>query len=398
MSARQWDAVIVAGTNFGGRPPLGDWQLARALARRHRVLYVQPPIPAHRYRAVDRPWPPAQVTREDDGDLYVLRTLGLPGHNRPWISPAANRMLGAAISKAAKRLLGPRPVIITFDPKRGLVSGVKRSVLLYWQRDRLVSSANTRYPRHMLALHKRLLRHADLVTAVSTRLANETRPDRANVTVINNGCDIEHFASPPMNAVRPRARHKVTVGYIGGVSWRVDMNLLADLARTRPQWDIVLAGEVTTPPPAVPNIRLAGACSYDELPRVVRTFDVGIVPYRMNEFNQASYPLKVLEYLACGVPVVATPLPALKGLGPFVRDAQSATGFAAAIEEQITNGPRPEACQRLAAAHSWDSKARELETLVDARLSSTNQQAVVHERPHNSTTGDGSAVGWGDAK
>jgi teichuronic acid biosynthesis glycosyltransferase TuaH len=65
---------------------------------------------------------------------------------------------------------------------------------------------------------------------------------------------------------------------------------------------------------ARPNVQWVGGKEYTDLPSYMRVTDVGVVPYPDNQKNRASFPLKILEYLAAGRRVVATDLPAVRWL------------------------------------------------------------------------------------
>jgi hypothetical protein len=68
---------------------------------------------------------------------------------------------------------------------------------------------------------------------------------------------------------------------------------------------------------------------------VVSSFDVGIIPFRINPLTEATNPVKVYEMLAAGLPVVATDLPELRALSPWVAVARSPEEFAARIAEAL---------------------------------------------------------------
>jgi glycosyltransferase involved in cell wall biosynthesis len=72
--------------------------------------------------------------------------------------------------------------------------------------------------------------------------------------------------------------------------------------------------------------------------------------------------MKVYEYLAAGLPVFATLLPALAGVEGVTRSADAAA-MAAAIEAELAaDGPRRRAERsRAAAAHSWEARIEEIE-------------------------------------
>jgi len=58
-----------------------------------------------------------------------------------------------------------------------------------------------------------------------------------------------------------------------------------------------------------PNLHVLGARPYSQLPAYVQAFDVGIIPYIESPWTRTVDPLKLLEYLAAGIPVVASRCP-----------------------------------------------------------------------------------------
>ena len=120
-------------------------------------------------------------------------------------------------------------------------------------------------------------------------------------------------------------------------------------ARANPHADVsALAAE--------PNIHLLGPRAYGELPDVLRAADAGLIPYARNELTESIFPMKVYEYLAAGLPVVATPLPALAGVADVAtapdaaghrRAARRGARRATARERRAERSPRGH-------GHSWE--------------------------------------------
>jgi teichuronic acid biosynthesis glycosyltransferase TuaH len=102
---------------------------------------------------------------------------------------------------------------------------------------------------------------------------------------------------------------------------------------------------------------------------------VGLVPYADTPFNQASFPLKVLEYLAAGRPVVCSDIASLRWLREGAGDAlapddlviaRSPQEFADQAERLMLRGLRAEDIERrraFARVHSW---AHRVAVLADA--------------------------------
>ena len=85
--------------------------------------------------------------------------------------------------------------------------------------------------------------------------------------------------------------------------------MLEQLAERRPDWNIVMVGrrEKSTALPAErDNLKWLGAKPFKALPAYLANVDVGLVPLLNSAYNRASAPLKVLEYLAAGLPVVSS--------------------------------------------------------------------------------------------
>lgn len=129
------------------------------------------------------------------------------------------------------------------------------------------------------------------------------------------------------------ARAHPIVGYFGHLSdaW-FDWELLRETARRRPDLRFELIGYGEPSGLEVPgNVRLLGAVPHDRLADHAVRWDVAIVPFRIGALTRAVDPIKVYEYLALGLPVVAVGMPHLVGTpGVAVCDR---SGFAAALDE-----------------------------------------------------------------
>jgi glycosyltransferase involved in cell wall biosynthesis len=159
------------------------------------------------------------------------------------------------------------------------------------------------------------------------------------------------------------------------VAIKLDIPLLVELARMRPSWSFALVGPVgpgdpgtdVSPLVAEPNIHLLGHRTYDELPDVLRAAHAGLIPYARNELTESIFPMKVYEYLAAGLPVVATPLPALAGVAE-VASATDAQGIAVLLDQALAgdSASRRAERSRAAASNSWERRLAEIATAIAA--------------------------------
>lgn len=207
--------------------------------------------------------------------------------------------------------------------------------------------------------YKRLFAQVEHVTANSEGTAALARRfGRTDVELITNGVDPERFDT------RSFATGQMTVGYVGKIGHRIDLQLVCDAARALPTVRFVFAGPILDPGyreplSAEPNIDLLGDVHYDKVPSLLATFDVGWVPHRVGEFEVGGDVLKTYEYRAAGLSVLTTPVQGAgkRGLGAVaVADARDHVRL---LGEMAARGPRiPRDVTSIPKEHTWEAKAR----------------------------------------
>ena len=169
-------------------------------------------------------------------------------------------------------------------------------------------------PPQLLELERRLFGCVDLVFTGGQSLYEAKRHRHANVHAFPSSIDAGHFrkarapeaAEPLDQAAIPRPR----LGFFGVIDERMDLELVDRLAALRPDWQLVMIGPVVKIDPDVlprrPNIHWLGGKSYDELPAYLGGWQVGLMPFALNESTRFISPTKTPEFLAAGLPVVST--------------------------------------------------------------------------------------------
>jgi glycosyltransferase involved in cell wall biosynthesis len=228
-----------------------------------------------------------------------------------------------------------------------------------------------------------LLRRADLVFAGGPSLYAARRDRHPRVHLFASGVDAPHFAaaldrSTPIAPVVARLPRPV-LGFYGVIDERIDLDLLAEVARARSGWSIVLAGPVSgkiadRELPHAPNLHWLGAQPYAALPALLRGVDVCLMPFALTPATRFISPTKALEYMAAGRPVVSTPVPdVVSTWGHVVRVADGAEAFVAAVERALGEDEagrrvRHAAERELVDAASWDGIASRMRDLIDEAL------------------------------
>ncbi len=360
--------------------------LMSRLARENRVLFVESlglrrPQLAGRdlARIVRRLRKGLRAPRAVDG-LHVLSPLVAPLHGSAAVRALNRGLLRAQARRAARRLDMSRPILWAYVPQaEALIEALDPELVVYHCVDDAAAVAGID-AESFRATERRFLAQADLVLASAPALATRMRELSGNVLYAPNVADTALFARAlepssepdPALAALPRPRIVFT-GAI--VATKLDVPLLAALARAQPEWSFALVGPVGPGDPRtdvsalreLPNIHLLGPRAYPQLPAVLRGADAGLIPYARNPITESVFPMKVYEYLAAGLPVVATPLPALADVAE-VLTAPDAEGIERLLGQAIaTDSPQRRAERsRAAAAHSWERRLEEIAAAVEA--------------------------------
>jgi glycosyltransferase involved in cell wall biosynthesis len=220
-----------------------------------------------------------------------------------------------------------------------------------------------------VAAERRVLERVDAVFAINHALADAKRAVNRATFVSPHGVDHAVFARaldpalavPADLAALPAPR----IGFYGTLRDWVDFPLLAYMARARPAWSIVLIGQALGDLSALaglPNVHLLGQKRHDELPAYCRGFDVGMIPYRIDERMTFVNPLKLREYLSAGVPVVSTPVPEVVRYAHMCQIAATPSDFVAAVETALAANT-PEARRSRSDAmmkETWSARVAEV--------------------------------------
>ena len=224
--------------------------------------------------------------------------------------------------------------------------------------------------RLITEMEEELIESSDLILYTASYLEKKFSSSGEKIHYFPHGVDFDHFSQ--IDKKREIAKDKKPViGFFGYLSQWVDLDLIAKIAETRPDWKIMLIGGTDQNIDCLKrfnNILLTGAVKYSQLPGSAADFDIGIIPFKINELTRAVNPLKFLEYMAMGIPVVSTPLPELMRFADQVYLADNYTDFTAKIERALSedNPDKRKLRIKLASENSWASRSRQLIDLIES--------------------------------
>lgn len=211
---------------------------------------------------------------------------------------------------------------------------------------------------------------ANLIVCASDRLYEIIRSKypHKRTCIVKNGADLHLFqqsqAVLPNDLAQLKHRYTNIIGFHGSLQSWIDYQLIADIAAKRPDWGIVLVGPeyyLETVCKERSNIHFLGHKPYQELHHYVRHFDVGLIPFQVRKLTHSSNPIKMYEYLAAGIPVVATPIHECVQFQPYVRIAHSADEFVQKIGEAIHVTQQERLTYRtIAQQHAWTERVNKI--------------------------------------
>jgi glycosyltransferase involved in cell wall biosynthesis len=382
------DIVCVGSADWATELPINQHQLMRRLAQGNRVLFVESlglRRPQLAGRDLSRLWRRLRRglrgAQPADG-LHVLAPLVLPLHGNAAVRRLNRALLRLQVKRAARRLgmTGKERdclLLWAYVPQaEDLIDVLDPDLVIYHCVDDVAAQKGVD-AESFRAAERRFAGGATLVLASAPALAQRMETLSRHVLYAPNVADTGLFATAlepgpvdPALAALPRPR-LVFQGAV--VATKLDIGLVAELAARRPQWSVVLVGPRGAGDPggdlsaldAAANVHLLGPRAEGELPGILRGADAGLIPYAVNDLTRSVFPMKVYEYLAAGLPVLSTPLPALAGV-EGIEIVSDAAAFEAAAERELElDSPQRRAERsRAAAAHSWTTRLAEIEAAL----------------------------------
>ena len=312
-------------------------------------------------------------------NIHVFSPLALPFHGSAMARRFNRAWMEIQIRWVCRRLGFRNPITYTFVPWSADIAGnLGEKMVIYHITDEFTEFSGTHKPA-ILEMEQRLIDKSDAVIVSAERLGQKARSRGTESFLITHGVEVAHFrkACDPLTAVPAdiAALGKPIVGFVGLIEDWVDLRLIRFLAVSRPSWSFVLIGKLVTddsPVRDLPNVHLLGRREYQELPGYCKAFDVALLPFVINELTLASNPLKLREYLAAGLPVVASAIPEAERLEGLLSIARS-------DEHLLVDGVSNEARLRISKTmdtETWDRKVEDISRIIESRMIGHVQRPV----------------------
>ncbi|MBS9925407.1 glycosyltransferase [Vibrio alginolyticus] len=370
--------IVVFGEDFGGLPS-STQHIVKQLAANHRILWVnsiglrQPKLDSKDIqRALNK------LTRvfhnvgshkptldsETNPNIHIINLLTIPAPSSALARKVAAKMMKHQLNKQLQALGFDKPVFWTSLPTAAdLCAEMNPRGLIYYCGDDFSALAGVDHDT--VAKHERTLVNAASVIFTASETLSTKFPSGKTVT-LPHGVDFSLFSEPAPKAEDFPNNGRKVLGFYGSLSEWLDYDLIAQVADQAPDWDLVFIGPnefSDNPLPQRCNVYYLGPRAHHTLPRYSQHWDASWLPFVNNAQIKACNPLKLLEYLATGTPVISTSFPALMPYKHMLHIVQNVEDVCASLDHLI---PPPANSKQYVQQQSWEARANQVDKLVRA--------------------------------
>ena len=365
-SANQYDVVILAIIDFDFRYQRPQ-QIAAQFARAgHRVFWISPT----RFLPPDSEQPYKIVPLRDNiGEIHLRGPQ--PDIYMGRLDPPVARVLATSLQALYRdQAIAENLVLLQLPFWRQLGLSLRQtfgSVLAYDCMDDWETFENM--GRFNVSEEKHLAVECDVLVVTASGLEDKFKAKDIDCVLARNGADYEFFSggkSTNLLAGIP----KPVVGYFGAIADWIDLDLIRNVAATRPQYSFVLIGQVfgrdMSALEALSNVYLLGNQEYALLPSFLADFDACTIPFLLNQVTQATDPVKLYEYFSQGKPVIATNMAELSQCGDLIYIGKGPDDFARRIDDALAErgGDLRQRRADFARKNTWQRRVE----AIDARV------------------------------
>jgi teichuronic acid biosynthesis glycosyltransferase TuaH len=273
-----------------------------------------------------------------------------------------------ALLRGVRRMDLRDPVVITANPLIAGFAGFSwaRAVTFYAIDDWSAYPPHRRWWPAYRESFARITSSGRRVVAVSEAVLERIAPT-GPCRVIPNGIEPGEWTGSP---TPPNWMHELSrplLVYAGTLDSRLDVAALTAIARARPEATLLLVGPLLDSDHLTPlrhqgNIEIRPSLGRRELAGLIRSADAGLITHVRSPLTEAMSPLKLYEYLAAGLPVLAADLPPMRTVAPSrVILVEEGGDYAAAARDVVALGRTGEQ-ERLAflEQNSWAARHEQL--------------------------------------
>lgn len=272
----------------------------------------------------------------------------------------------------------PDVLWLTIPRPYSILDLVDANLLVYRMADN--AGAFVGEPKLSIQLEEEICRRADVVFATAHTLVEKAREWTDNVYYLPNGVDFDFFTSPGLALPPDLARiSKPRVLYVGMIDTWFDFGTFEVAARELDSYSFIIIGPCRSDNRYVqenlesvrqlPNVHVLGSRPFEQVRNYMSHSDVGIIPFESNELTNSVNPIKLFEYLASGLQVIARQLQEIESIEAPALLYDTPEEFTEKLKMAVNkNIHSRETRIRFAESNSWQSRFEQVLNLIEERL------------------------------
>ncbi len=317
-----------------------------------------------------------EIQNEVPKNIHFATLVFIPRHNNQFFEAINTPLLVWQLKRKLKAFeMNSEYVFWTGNPVRtlsNLVEKLKPSVVVYDNAMRFEKLPDA--PSFVLKHEEIMVKKCSFVICDNSYKQKQYEAWGAKVYKIPQAVNLSQFDVTKSYAV-PKSLANIShpiVGYYGVLREVVDFELLEYISDILPDHTFVLIGNIWDSESLKElqmrkNVRILPAVPHSELPSHLAQFDVALIPYKVNEYTQGTFPNKLFEYFSFLKPVVAEPLPEFASYKDFMYLTSDKEQFANYVQEAAKKGCKnKDQLYTLVQNNTWESRYKELEAAFEA--------------------------------
>lgn len=214
--------------------------------------------------------------------------------------------------------------------------------------------------------------HSDLILAMTQSLADSRKQYNRSILVFGNGaiCPNDEKSHIYTHAVNN------AIGFIGNFRNWIDKELLKDLITNRQDLHFFFAGPIEDDMKeyfyyllnTFSNVFYCGVLNKSRITDVYKFINCTIVPYKQNSFMSNTRPIKIVESVFNGTPVVTIPINGYKEC-TFIQFADDYASFSTKIDYVLEHriDPNDTDFMEFCEVNKWSTKAAKLDAYLNSK-------------------------------
>ena len=257
-----------------------------------------------------------------------------------------------------------------------LTRKLKHDFLIYDYYDNFSFNFDGNFNESADNLNKKLIKNSNMILCTAGVMLNSAKEINRNVYYIPNGHNFNLKKIGETNKVLLPVEVKI-IGYLGNIRDWIDFKLINELLeKLKDDQYLIFVGPVEKVVLKIVNELKKNSkfihinkVPYEDTWKYIKSFDTGIIPFKINKFTEGVLPYKFYEYIACGIPIISTALPDIKQFGNIIKVADNNEDFVNyCISDvyEINEEIRAE-YSKIAESSTWQNRAEKINLLLKSK-------------------------------